>query len=313
MKLNPWRPILAAFVTAIATMTALGGESSTTAATPEQQAMVDRFRTDYTAGLLAGAPEAVVAHYAEDVRLMPEYHKTVLGRTDVVTYYRAFLNRFQVRRYEREPMEVMNLGERLVEFGRFKLNVTRKENGQERELAGKYMDLWGKVAGRWEIVTATWNYSAWPASTDELRFPEVPGVRIAMQPHVPVKGGVSFELAALNRLSERAIVEKDHEVWSQFFADDTILLPNHAPAVEGREAINAYLAEHVKHMPVFEKLDIRNDRIDDLGRFVIEYASHVAIWRNSSSSGVNTGKNIGIWRREPSGALKKVRQIGSYD
>jgi hypothetical protein len=69
----------------------------------------------------------------------------------------------------------------------------------------------------------------------------------------------------------------------------------------------------VQHLPVFEKLDMRNDRIEVTGRYVIECASHVANWRNGESSGVNTGKNIRIWRREPDGALRIFLAIGMYD
>ncbi len=70
---------------------------------------------------------------------------------------------------------------------------------------------------------------------------------------------------------------------------------------------------HVKELPVFEELDIRNDRIDNLGTFVIEYASHIASWKNGDSSGVGLGKNIRIWRREADHSLKLFRAIGMYD
>jgi hypothetical protein len=66
-------------------------------------------------------------------------------------------------------------------------------------------------------------------------------------------------------------------------------------------------------MPIFEKLDVRNDRIDDLGNYVIEYASHIAIIRSGDFSGVSTGKDLAIWRREPNGALKIFRHITMYD
>lgn len=66
-------------------------------------------------------------------------------------------------------------------------------------------------------------------------------------------------------------------------------------------------------MPIFEKLDIRNDRIDDLGKYVIEYASHIAVIRNGDYSGVGTGKDIRIWRREAGGSLKIFRHMAMYD
>lgn len=291
-----------------------GGETAATLPTAEQMAVLEGHRADYARALADGNADGCVAAWADDARLMPEYHPTVFGRSEAGRYYRAVLDRFRVTRYERTPVRQLNLGERLVEFGQFAQELVRKDNGQSRALEGKYVEVWKRtVADGWELIAATWNYSRWPDFADELRYAEVPGVRVALEAHVPVKGGVSFELAALNGLQERAIVEKDHRVWSQFYADDAVLLPNHGTMCEGRSEIDAYLESHVAHMPVYEKLDIRNDRIDDLGDWVVDYASHVATWRNGDASGVNTGKNIRVWRRAPRGGLKMVCQAGTYD
>lgn len=305
---------MAALLAGLAAAVAFAGETGSTALTAEQVARLARHRADYGQAMLNGAANECVGSFAQDVRLMPEYHGTLFGRAEAERYFRAFSGRFNVVRYERVAVRAWNLGERLIEIGRFVQTCVRRDDGRARELEGKYVDVWTRSeGGEWEVIATTWNYSRWPEFADELRFSEVSGVRVAMEAHVPVKGGLSFELAALNRLQERAIVEKDDRVWSQFYADDAVLLPNHDTVREGRGEIDAYLENHVAHMPVYEKLDIRNDRIDDLGSWVIDYASHVAIWRNGDASGVNTGKNIRIWRREPRGGLKMVCQAGTYD
>lgn len=306
--------MVAALLVGIAPSAAFAVETRSTAPTAEQVTRLERHRADYAQARLNGAAGECAASFAQDVRLMPEYHGTIFGRADAERYFRAFSGRFNVTRYERTALGAWNLGGRLVEFGRFVQTCVRADDGRARELEGKYVDIWSrKEGGEWEVIATTWNYSRWPEFADELRFPEVPGVRVAMEAHVPVNGGLSFELAALNRLQEQAIVEQDHRVWAQFYADDAVLLPNHDTVRMGRVEIDTYLESHVSHMPVFEKLDIRNDRIDDLGEWAIDYASHVAIWRNGDASGVNTGKNIRIWRREPRGGLKMVCQAGTYD
>jgi hypothetical protein len=83
--------------------------------------------------------------------------------------------------------------------------------------------------------------------------------------------------------------------------------------VSGRKALDDYIVEHAKALPVFEKLDLRTDRIDDLGEYVVEYATGVAIWRMNEYSGVSLGKNIRVWRRAESGALQVWRAISMYD
>lgn len=136
---------------------------------------------------------------------------------------------------------------------------------------------------------------------------------MALQQHLPINSKISFELGALNKLSEVAITQHDPKTWAMFYADDAMVIPNYSPIVEGRKALDEYFDIHAKEMPIFEKLDIRHDRIDNLEDYVIEYATHVANWRNGDSSGVGTGKNIGIWRREPDCSLKLIRKMGMYD
>jgi hypothetical protein len=88
---------------------------------------------------------------------------------------------------------------------------------------------------------------------------------------------------------------------------------SNSPVYKGRNELDAFLAEHVQHLPVFEKLDIRNDQIDHQGEYVIEYASHTAIVRHGDWSGVGTGKDVRIWRREKDGSLKVFRAVAMYD
>ena len=98
-----------------------------------------------------------------------------------------------------------------------------------------------------------------------------------------------------------------------FNADDGILLANHGPVVSGRTALDEYLEKHAKTLPLFEKLDLRTHKIDDLGEYVIEFAGGVATWRVNEYSGVSLGKGILVWRRVNGGALQKWRSISMYD
>jgi hypothetical protein len=146
-----------------------------------------------------------------------------------------------------------------------------------------------------------------------LKFGEVPGIHAALLPNVHVNNNLSFELNALNRLLDETVTQHDGNIWSQYYADDAMLIPGYHLPRRGRKEIDEYIQMHVKELPVFEELDIRNDRIDNLGAFVVEYASHIASWRNGNSSGVGLGKNIRIWRREPDHSLKVFRSMGMYD
>jgi ketosteroid isomerase-like protein len=201
----------------------------------------------------------------------------------------------------------------IVEHGMFAMRMISKSTGKEHEVKGKYQNIWEKLEnGSLSLITEGWNYDHLLEIGAQLRFEEVPVVDVALQTHVSINNNISFELAALNRLMEVTIAQHDGKIWSQFYSDNAILFSQHHSLYDGRKAIDEYIEMHVKELPVFEKLDIRNDRIDDLGEYVIEYASHIASWRGGEYSGVGLGKDVRIWRREK-GSLKIFRHIGMYD
>lgn len=278
------------------------------------QATLQEYRTRYVRGMLAGDPGLLSLAGEESLRLMPITQPTVFGAANAAAYYRAFLTRFTVRDYTRTSAGQFDLGPRVVEIGRFVLKLTNKNTGESFDLIGKYLDAWERQPdGGLQLVTAAWNCDTWLPQAETLRFTEVPSVRTAFEPRAPIASEVSFELAALGLLHEMAVVQRNVALWSRFYADDAILLANNGGLYVGRKAVDDYIAAHGPQLPVFEKLDLRTDRIEERGDYVFEYASQVANWRRGDATGVSTGKNLRIWRREPNHALKVILAIGAYD
>jgi ketosteroid isomerase-like protein len=282
---------------------------------PAHQAELQRYRTSHVQGLLAGSADPFLAFpQADVVRLMPITQPTVFGAANAAAYYRAFLSRFTVRDYTRTSVGQYDLGPRVVEIGRFAQKLVNKDTGETFDLNGKYLDAWEKLAdGGLRLVTAAWNSDTWLPNPEALRFVDVPSVRTAFEPRASLATELGFELAALGLLHETAVKQRDARLWSRFYADDAIMLANIGGLQVGRKAIDDYIVAHCPQLPIFEKLDLRNDRIEEAGEYVFEYASQVANWRRGDSSGVSTGKNLRIWRREPGRGLKIILAIGAYD
>jgi len=278
-------------------------------------AYLTKFRLEYISQTLNKKPGLLQAYYVDSVRLMPPFQKTVIGKSNAAAYHTAFANRFTVRDYTRTELEVLDLNGQVLETGTFTMRVLINKTAKEQVLRGKYLNLWiDSGSGELRLLTEVWNYDQYYADIHEqLRFDEVPGIHAALLPNVPVNNSISFELAALNRLLDETVTNHDGNTWSLYYADDAMLLAGYYPVCSGKNAIDEYINTHVKELPVFEELDIRNDRIDYLGTFVIEYASHIASWKNGNSSGVSLGKNIRIWKRDLDHSLKLFRAIGTYD
>ncbi|MEP7322922.1 MAG: nuclear transport factor 2 family protein [Saprospiraceae bacterium] len=286
-----------------------------TAQTPDQSASyLNKFNTDYITGMMNNKPETIVQYYAIGIRLMPEFQKTIIGKTYAQQYHQSFFERFVILAYTRSISEIIDLGSKVAESGKFNMTLKLKSSGKQQEIQGKYFCIWDKQKNSTlSLNTETWNYDHHLENEDQMRFQNIPVTDVALQSHVPVNSNVSFELAALNRLMETTVSQHDAKIWSQFYTEDAIILHSHQPASNDKKEQDAYLKKHVTELPDFEKLDIRNDRIDHLGKYIIEYASHIAIWKSGESSGVGLGKDLRIWRREQDGSLKIFRHIGMYD
>lgn len=277
-------------------------------------AHLKKFRSDYAKSILERKPEIILNYYAESVRLMPEFQKTVMGKSNALSYHKAFSARFDVQEFSRNEIEILDLGSRVVELGMFATKMTLKSTNQKIELKGKYQNIWEKLDnGKLALITEAWNYNHQVEIAEQLKFEGVPTVHVALEAHLPVNSKISFELSALNRLMEITITQHDSKIWSQFYTDDGMFIYSSNPIYEGRKSLDEFLEKHAKELPVFEKLDVRNDRIDDLGNYVIEYASHIAIFRVGDFSGINTGKDIRIWRRGKDCSLKIFRAMAMYD
>lgn len=293
------------------------GISAQTNVTPDNKTVnyLDSFRLKYTDGILKGNFKNVLDQYSATVRLMPEFQKTVLGKPNATLYYEAFFNRFSIPSYNKAKIEILDLDSMVVELGYLDMTIVSKKSKQKYDLKGKYQNIWKKsTQGNLSLVAEAWNYNHAIDFSDQLRFEEVPSVQMAFQQHLPVKDNISWELAALNALMENAIVQRDAKIWAQFFADDGMFIYSFNPIYQGRKVLDEYIDKHAKELPVFEELDIRNDQVDDLKNgYVIEYATHIANWKTGDYSGISTGKNIRIWRREQNGTLKIIRQMAMYD
>jgi len=301
-------------VTLACLLATLSANAAVPSASPELKSTLGAMRATRIQAILEGNPEPLVAPCTGSTRLMTEGLATVFGSSNIAAYFRAFFARFTVRAYVYNDVQTWDMGPRVAEFGRFTMRLAPKAGGGELSLQGKYLDLWEHHSGGGlRLAAIASNFDAWLPNGDILRFDGIPSVRVAMQARVPMENDLSVELAAYNLLIQRALIEHDAALWSRIYADDAVLLPNNAPIARGHAAIEAFIEAHCRELPIFEQLDLRNDRIEEADGYICEFASHIANWRNGAASGVSTGKNLRIWRRQPDHALKLILQIPAYD
>src|SRR5271170_3337343 len=150
---------------------------------------LDQFRKDFVQCQSDQKVDRLQPYYGDDLRFMPEFQKTIMGKKNASLYLQAFARHFDVRNYERHETEVIDLGERVVEIGFFIANLSPKTK-QPITVRGKYLDLWKKDNGKLWLITQAWNYDQSLPWESEFQLDEVPSENVALQSHVQVKDNI---------------------------------------------------------------------------------------------------------------------------
>lgn len=115
--------------------------------TPDEKTrtFLSHFQTEYIQAILSKKPDNIAAYLAPDIRLMPEYQKTVMNKVNALAYHKAYSTRFHITTYTRETIEILDLGKRVVEFGLFTQHLLHKTNKKNYTLNGKYCNIWERT------------------------------------------------------------------------------------------------------------------------------------------------------------------------
>ena len=115
----------------------------------EIQKVVDEF----SAAFNRGDAEAIAANYTDDAVALPPNADMVKGKQQILEYWKKTVGAFTD--LKSQTLDVKRLAPRYArEIGSFSFNT--KDN-PPREITGKYVVLWQRVAGRWKLNTDIWN------------------------------------------------------------------------------------------------------------------------------------------------------------
>jgi len=254
-------------------------------------------------------------YYVPNAISMPEYQPTLEGVEAISKYYGAIFSRQNVTHFERQIGEVFELEETIVELGSFRLEYTDAKSGQASLQEGKYWNVWARqVDGGLKIKAETWGYFR-PMTDPATLTVEIPAGASHPSPRKLDDQGenLRFELHALNALMKEAVLNHDTELRLGFFTRDAVFMPHADATRSGIDEIRKYLVEYNARTVVLEAARIETFEFERVSDYAIEYSRFNVKWRVPELSGVATGKGIRLWKRQPGGALKIVREIATHD
>lgn len=119
----------------------------------QDKATIEKLNDAWTAAFNKGDAAGVAALYTEDAYVLPEGADLVKGRAAIEAFWRQATQ--QLTDPKLTTVDVLPLGpEAAREVG----TVTLKTKTQpQREIVGKYVVVWRKVGGVWQLATDVWN------------------------------------------------------------------------------------------------------------------------------------------------------------
>jgi ketosteroid isomerase-like protein len=283
-------------------------------ATAEQNKITFDIQSESYANAVAREDmQALSEHFLDTSVFLLQAFPSIHTKPHIQQYFTRLFEQNLVTSFSRDPIEVVNMGQKQAEAGQFILDFI-DSSGNARRIKGSYLTIWRSFpSSNAKIEVDLWNFDTAVDFKHTFVFDDIPSTVTAYEPHLPISSDASIEIAAYSALIKESVLLRDGHVLSNLYSKDGLIIPNHNPPIKGHDAISTYWNEHILEIPSLEGLQQRTTKLEDLGQYVIQHSSHIVVWRAGQYSGVNTGKHIRIWQRQPSGRLKIRILASAYD
>ena len=254
----------------------------------------------------------LLSFYQPDAICMPEYQLTLDGTIDLETYFKEILQRQKIKTFQRTVMEIIPLGNTIIEIGIFNKTYTLSTDSLITQ-TGKYWHIWNKQSdGNFKLKGEALGFFQ-PVSNPELLVVKMNTTQpddsiIYSQKEIP------FELKAYNALMEKGVRSRDGLLRSSFFTDDASIYPFADTTVTGMDQIKPYLIAYSNRGVVtIDSIMCYTYDFEYLDDYIIEYDMFKVKWNVPGYSGRTEGKGIRLWKRQEDKSLKLYREIGTHN
>ncbi len=110
---------------------------------------------NFSANLMAGEKEKVVAAYTSDAKIFPN-NTDILSGDDLKEYWNpATPGNWKTTYHKVTPVEIKLMGDEAYDYGYYEGSSSNGD--QTSNWKGKYVIIWRKENGRWKIYLDIWN------------------------------------------------------------------------------------------------------------------------------------------------------------
>ena len=238
--------------------------------------------------------------FQQDGILMADYQSELKGIDNISRYYDSLFLNNSISDYQMTSHELFDFGNTVVDIGNFQwLREKRNESG-------KYWNVWKKdVTGTYRLFTQAFGFFHKIDTPTLLSF-KISSMKLR-------EDTSSFELQAYNALMEKAVRERSGMLRTEFFTDDAIFYPFEDSPKVSKKVLLPYLIAYNSGDVTIPSIKIFTTYQASFGEYILEYNGFNVDWQSGNYQGSTTGKGVRIWRRQPNGSLKILREIGLHD
>lgn len=250
--------------------------------------------------------------YTQDAVLLPEFHPTVQGKKNIEAYHKHRFRYADVTRHVRTMHDYKQVDAYVIETGTFSW-MMKLQDRQPIEQTGNYLIVWeGDKRGKLRIVFEAWGSDK---SVDRAH------TKLLDTAHVPVKNKITFRndaegMQVIQLCTDEvaaAVKKRDGAAMGMFYTSDAIYIPYYSPMMVGKQKIAEYYLKHEDPKVAIDSVHIQVTQAVPVKNYMITTGVYTVRWRAGGSSGIVTGKNLNIWRREKDGKFYLYRQLANHD
>lgn len=247
----------------------------------------------------------IVGLFDTNATLLPEYHRSLWGITQIQAYYTMFFEKTKTKSYQKEPFELLKVGPYYVESGTFEHDY-KTPNDQDFKYKGKYMTYWEFQEDGNPKVIAHISGASHYFEADKLDFVTVPS-----QERPTIKSTTQWEREIEQRRKQvyQAVLTNNTQEQMKSYAEDANYMTYYDPPFIGKEQITAYFKAHNNTAVQRDSLMTRTIKVIDIGDHALKFGEYYVEWTWEKQPSFISGKGLTLYKRMEDGSIKIFRQM----
>lgn len=257
--------------------------------------------------------KSFLEYYDNQATVMPEYQLTLEGIAEIEVFYKTIFERQKIKTFRRKAMEIINLGNTLVEIGNFTKEYTDTSTDTVVTQKGKYWNVW-RTGYDGDLKLKGEAYGYFHPIKDPGRLILRSNKTQPDETSILLQKTIPFELKAYNALMEKGVRNRDAKLRSAFFTVDGSFMPFADSTVSGMDNIIRYLTEYSSRgKVVIDSIQCYTYNYEYFEDYILEYDMFKVRWTRPEASGGTEGKGMRLWQRQPDKSLLLFREIGTHN